>query len=293
MTKTIYVEQFSESWDFPVVKETKKYYVILYTPRSGSHLLGHSLKATGKFGCPLEYFNPVNQPIWQKRFGTSDSFSTFNYIKQYRTSPNGYFGCKINYRNYQSICKQKSLNDIFPDAKYIFIRRQDLVSQAISLAKAWSSGSYISSVSGKDAVYSKKKIENACKLIIRENFCLEYIINKNNIDHIKIYYEDLLISRESVLSRIGEFLGENVESKIEGLPTDYLPKTQRNNINDEWRTRFLEEISDESLSGDLNLLQRTEDLTYQHLFYLLWLKMTQQPKRALSKRLNQLRNKIS
>lgn len=90
---------------------------------------------------------------------------------------------------------------IFPKAKCIFVRRRDLIEQAISLAKAWSSGSYISSVQGKEAIYNKREIKNAYELIVRGNSCWEFFIARRDVKYITVYYEDFVVSKEAILNK--------------------------------------------------------------------------------------------
>ena len=116
----LYREQFETSYDFPEKPDVKQHYIICYTPRSGSHLIGHTMYQKGLFGFPLEYFNPGNLPEWSKRFDTESVLGTYEMIKRYRTSPNGYFGCKLNYRNIKTLAREFDINTMFPNAKYIF-----------------------------------------------------------------------------------------------------------------------------------------------------------------------------
>lgn len=63
----LYEDQFSEQYDFPRQDKPTKILIIASTGRCGSHMLGHALHKTNKFGFPLEYANPVNLAEWKKR----------------------------------------------------------------------------------------------------------------------------------------------------------------------------------------------------------------------------------
>ena len=174
-----YTEQFDICNDFPEQNIVKQQYIISFTPRSGSHLIGHYLAKTGQMGFPLEYLNPNNFPVWQQRFQTKDIVDTFAMIKRHRTSSNGCFGSKLGLLEFERIVSENKFDDIFPNPKIIRIRRKNILSQAVSLAKAKMTGSFISLQKPvAEAKYSYELINDALKDIIIDNARLDYIFTR-------------------------------------------------------------------------------------------------------------------
>ncbi|AFZ44909.1 hypothetical protein PCC7418_2773 [Halothece sp. PCC 7418] len=255
----LYLEQFQKHHDFPKQDAVWQDYIICYTPRSGSHLLGHTLKQTNVLGFPLEYFNPVNLPEWQKRFGTEGILDTYREIQRHRTSPNGCFGCKLSYRQFKKIMQRHKFEDFFSsNCKFIFVRRRDLIAQAVSLAKMWTTGSAISSVNPtQEPIYNRQLIEKACELIARENACWEILFARRRCQYIEVYYEDFAKDLNLTVSDVTSFL--NIE-----IPRDFkvsassLPEKQRDKINQIWKEKFFNEIDNSGYETEINWLEQKE-----------------------------------
>lgn len=253
-----YMEQFDTCNDFPEPSDVKKRYIISFTPRSGSHLIGHYLGKTRQMGFPLEYFNPNNFPVWQQRFHTKDITDTLATIERYRTSPNGCFGCKLGLWEFEHIADRHAFDEIFPDAKIIRVRRKDILSQAVSLAKAKMTGSFISLQKPvAKAEYSHKLIDEALKSIIVDNARLDYIFTKRKFPCFEVYYEDFLQNPGAKIREIADFVG--VDLKIDSDFHDFqLPQKQRDSMNQEFKELFVGESQASKLDLDFEFLQNIE-----------------------------------
>ena len=113
--------------DFEEQHEVKISYVICSTPRSGSTLLCRGLWDTGRAGAPHEYFHenkhmPQIISRWKPR-----SFNDYlSNLLRFRTSSNGVFGFKAHFDQFKYLSENTTLDDTFPDLKYIRIRSRKL-----------------------------------------------------------------------------------------------------------------------------------------------------------------------
>ncbi|MGH7198806.1 MAG: Stf0 family sulfotransferase, partial [Candidatus Omnitrophota bacterium] len=126
-------------------------YIVCSTARTGSTLLCLGLQRTGVCGIPEEYFNPSTAfKIQDKSLGLAAYGAYLDEVLVKGATPNGVFGLKIHWANwlgflarikrmdrYKGTAISVILNKIFPGVRYLYIRRRDIVRQAVSLEKAF------------------------------------------------------------------------------------------------------------------------------------------------------------
>src|ERR1700677_787554 len=123
-------------------------YFITTMPRSGGHLLCEALESTGLAGKPTEYFEPTFEQLWHDRVRSTGDADYFKKVVVARSTPNGVFGSKIIWPQYQLLKTRlrpihgaglpdlELLKRSFPDPRFIFLKRRDKVRQAVSYYKA-------------------------------------------------------------------------------------------------------------------------------------------------------------
>jgi LPS sulfotransferase NodH len=214
-------------------------YVIASQPRSGSHYLAHLLRSTGQAGVPLEYFHSAHWKRWAKRCGQYNPLSAFRIMCQLRTTPNGIFGVKMHWRQFELACRMR-LEEEFKPAKFVQITREDLLAQAISLVIASQTGAWIHGQEPqRQPEYSFPAIQNAMDQLIAERGHWDRFFALTSIEPLRISYEsltsDLELSMQSVCQHIG----------IEwDLAEPVAPRVQRTGRSDDWRGRFLSTLPD-------------------------------------------------
>jgi LPS sulfotransferase NodH len=265
-------EQFSEKHHFPLREDSSKTLIIASTPRSGSHMLGHALYATGCFGFPLEYAHPGNLTQWEKRLGTAGVDETLHEIRRRRTSHNGVFGIKIHYSHIREFGGFEQVKAFFPDAYYVFLRREDALKQAVSYVMARQTGVWISGQPTDTAKvrYDFDAIDSHLKKTLRENAAWRYLLVANGCKCVEMNFSAMVKDLPAAVRKVGDFMGVEVPS--EKIPVQSLTQRQDGTLGAEWMKRYLEdkgahELWDAGLSTSVlkqKLKERLKPLT-RHL----------------------------
>jgi len=211
-------------------------YIIVTTPRSGSGLLCAYLQGTGIAGIPNEYLQAGFLPKEAKE-------NLAEYVKslrrEYQTF-NGLFGFKIFAHDAQKIPGLlDNWFEFFPDARYIYLTRKNILAQAVSLTIALQTGRWRYTDTNKnEPQYDCEAISNALNRIVSENIFWQSFLKKNLIKQLNLIYEEFIKKQELSIRNILHFLGAHDECSI-SRPTDF--QKIGTNINDEWIDQFLGE----------------------------------------------------
>jgi LPS sulfotransferase NodH len=117
-------------------------YAICTVPRSGSNWLGQLLASTGLLGNPLEYFNGVARRLLTDPLYPDDPQQQVARILTTGRSANGIYGFKLFAPQFQQIEGKVSLSRDLPNLRFILLRRQDVLRQAISWVRALQTNQY-------------------------------------------------------------------------------------------------------------------------------------------------------
>ncbi len=237
----LYESQFDAQHNFPECTMVTKSLVIASTPRCGSHLLGHTLLSTQKFGFPLEYANPVNVKKWMEIYSETDFDAVLGKLMMSRTSPNGVFSIKTHYAHLDMFGGFQGLVSRLPNPYFVLLSRNDLLAQAISLAIARQSGVWISGQQPKNSklVYDAAEIEFCLKRTILHNGAWKYLLTSHSVPFIELSFSDVKKDVKSAVQKISELM--NVDVDLNELPSTPPTKRQSDTINQEWSERFLKE----------------------------------------------------
>jgi len=243
----LYQDQFSAQHDLPPVGRPSKVLVIASTPRSGSHMLGHGLHETGRFGFPLEYANPHNLGEWKRRLNVRDTFDALRRIEERRTSPNGVFSIKIHHAHVKRFGGFRGLADLFPGAYYVLLSRKNLLRQAISSSIAAQTGVWIDGQepNGNTPHYSFRHIDVRLREVIRDTASWRYVLAANGVKYIEIDFDFAKQNIPAAIERIADFMG--VELDPQRVPQQPVTRAQSDALNDEWERRFVADYRDSVL----------------------------------------------
>ena len=227
--------------------EKKFSFAICTNQRTGSTLLCQILSEIG-IGNAGEYFSRR----FEAEFDMKDVIDEilFSVMKK-GESENGIKGIKIMIGQLQHLVflvNKAKKTAYTPDDimalcqidKYIFLRRKNKLRQAISHYKAHESNNWLvkvdRSVKVKNIAYNGIKIKRLLHLIQQKE--LEWVIffDRNNIQPLEIYYEDLIEQYHETLTEINTFLGVKLPEDFQ-FPTPPLQK-QANDESEVFYHRF-------------------------------------------------------
>ena len=236
-----YEYQFSRDLDHKTPVTPQRTLIIASTPRCGSHMLGHSLLKTGRFGAPFEYLNHRNLARWKEILGTSGLQDTLGALMKRRTSKNGVFAIKLHHSHTRHFTDPKAMYALFPNPHFVQIERSDLLAQAISYSKARQTGVWIQGQkgNGRRATYDATDIESCLESIVHQRASWDYEIASLGVPNLKVSFADAVDDIGKVIGRIADLLDVR-------LPTDQIldePATSRQagSENKDWRERILKD----------------------------------------------------
>ena len=232
-------------------------YVICTTPRTGSNLLMLTLESLG-LGLPEEYLNGLRTEVCgfatqvlQHEFSNGAGFfeseadiqQYVEYLQTYRCSENGVFGIKVfardlnhNIQNFESFTKS-----IGTPTKYIFLKRKNIVKQAISMYigskdKQWVNSSGLSGLN-TDVAYDFEWLLKAINYIRLCNQFWEKIMYEENENVQFLTYEDLSTDFPESIQRVCDFLGH----KPHTIPSPPIQR-QINPLKQQFYTRLKRDL---------------------------------------------------
>lgn len=237
----LYEAQFSETFDIdggPAAPS--KTIIIASTPRSGSHMLGHSMTKTNAMGAPFEYCNSANLQQWRKILGVEDVRDVLRAIMARRTSPNGVFAIKLHHDHLAVLGGLDGAMDFFPNPHFVQICRGNLLKQAISMSVAQQTGVWISEQAGngRKAVYSQPQITRNLRYLASQVAKWQAELAARGLPVLTVEFNQVATDVSAVLARLATHCG------IDDFQTIVAPPTIRQSTSrsDEWVDRYSREI---------------------------------------------------
>lgn len=214
---TKHLTEMSEVRNFPVVPGPSKTYLILSTQRSGSTLVSRVLYETKAAGDPLEWFNQPLLQYAQEHFCPDLNPLTFlGFMKTLRTSPNGMFGCKVHYGQFEAAFLPEHRSSFLQDQDCIIrMRRRDMIEQAVSLSIAETTGIWSSeddrfkAFDDSTVVITDAHLLKAYRRIQREEQGWTDLLAAKQLNELNVWYEDLVADYDVQFRLIFDYLGIN------------------------------------------------------------------------------------
>jgi LPS sulfotransferase NodH len=229
------------SWSFPA-----KTWVLAATHRSGSAALAEACIITGVLGRPWEWFNPKwDAPAVTSKETNNTSSSVATLCAKAGTkgrTPNGVVGIKLFPSVMAAIQKEIRLDDWFPSPYWVWLRRRDILAQAISRVIANQTGQWQSRDRAQgQPVYDAAAITRWLFSIVVGNAEWEAYFATSGVSPLCLWYEDFCSAPQVCVSEIAMFLGEDISSpQHDGIQ---LPiKKQSTQLNRDWADRYLTDM---------------------------------------------------
>lgn len=223
-------------------------YAICTAPRSGSNFLSQLLSSTRQLGRPLEYFNGPGRRYFDDPDYPDDRSAQVEKILTMGATPNGVYGLKIFAHQHDWVEGEVRWTALLPDLRFIFLRRRDMLGQAISWARALQTGQYRHGQAPTgEAAYDGQAILDRLRAIATEYARWEMYFARNQIAALRFVYEDVASEPQWAVESVGRLFDLH---QISAEPRHIGVVVQRDAISENWRRRFVEEF------GDLNSVDR-------------------------------------
>lgn len=244
-----------------MVNTPRNSYLICSTPRTGSTLLCALLKSTGVAGQPESYFRKQDQLRWAKAWGLGSSatgklvFSDFvDASIAAGSSDNGVFAARIMWATMAELVNDLSktfeystssdsalLSRVFGNTRFVYIQRDDVVAQAVSLLRAeqtdlWHiTGQSDSEPQQIQPHYDFTQIRQNVLELQQHNVAWCHWFRQQEIKPFFVHYEQLAASPTAVTHRVLDFLGIERPTESWGNVSN---KRMSDEINLEWVQRY-------------------------------------------------------
>jgi LPS sulfotransferase NodH len=222
-------------------------YIIAASYRSGSTHLCTRLWETGVLGAPFEYLNQEHEMKYlYSRLGAASPQDYMNRLIACRMSDNGVFGIKVHFHHFRAALRiHPELLQRLRPLQFIFIRRDDKIAQAVSLAKAYQTRAWLglSAIERADIplFYSRDFIAACLEEINRQETGWMSWFEARGLQPHVISYEELLNDEQRIVGKVRALLGADSDPRSGGS----IPSLQRqyDRVNEEWIARFRAESS--------------------------------------------------
>lgn len=245
-------------------------YILCTTPRSGSTMLCRMLSASGKLGNPASYFRREDQEEWAAAWGTSmdglpgsahPSTDFLEAVLSAGRGPTSVFGLRLMQESLQDLLgylralttaqtrDRACLEAAFGPLKFVYLERDDVVSQAISLLRAEQSGLWHKALDGTELERLSPTVPEGYDFARLHQYVLELTTQKaswrewfdaQGIAPIHVAYEALCENPARVLTKLSEALGV-----IPPGSNDVRVRTAqlRDRMSADWKARYENDLA--------------------------------------------------
>ncbi|GAA3203329.1 Stf0 family sulfotransferase [Nonomuraea helvata] len=238
-------------------------YFVCATPRTGSSLLLGLLESTRVAGRPQAYFREPDESLWAGRWGLPGTAGYDDFVRAAlaagRTG-NGVFGAKLMWGTLDHVVAR--LGVVHPDlagrdlpllerafgrTRFVYLRRDDVLAQAVSWLRAEQTGAWYVGVdgetddaerSGREPGYDADGIRALIEQIGEHNAAWEEWFASQGVRPYTVRYEDLDADLAGVTRGILGFLGLDLP---EGHTVEPRHHRQADDLNAAWIERYRRE----------------------------------------------------
>jgi len=232
-------------------------YLVCATHRSGSNLLCQALWHTDLCGRPQEFFSPTRAEKIAAEHGLAadPTVDYAGYVAELigkRSTENGVFGGKIMWAHLEPLVGRigragerpsEVLSHMLPNIRYLWVRRDDKLRQAISMWKAKQTKIYNSLQEGEreaagEPVFDFDEIRKAKERFEREDLQWEQFFTDSGIAPVEVQYEIFAENYEEGVAAILAAFGISTPDGFAVKPLTY--KKLADATNEAWRERYLD-----------------------------------------------------
>jgi|tagenome__1003787_1003787.scaffolds.fasta_scaffold20835650_2 LPS sulfotransferase NodH len=240
-------------------------YFVCATPRTGSSLLLGLLDSTGVCGHPQAYFRAPDEPLWADRWHlrrtAAGDFDYADYVRAARaagSTTNGVFGAKLMWGTLDEVVDKLRavhrdladddvalLNRAFGRTRFIYLRRDDVLAQAVSWLRAEQTNTWFidgsgeisgHSGTGRAPVFDAAAIRCFIEMIEQHNAAWEAWFTAWGIQPQRISYEHLDEDMVATTHGILDFLGVDAPDRARAIVPRH--RRQADDLNRQWIRRY-------------------------------------------------------
>ena len=218
------------------------------TPRSGSWLLCGLLASTGVAGRPHEWFWRDTEEATRRAWGVSQFGDYVARVRNAGTTDNGVFGAKLMWAYLDDLVRRLRelggdssdraiLASHFPAPQFVWVRRDDVVAQAGSWAKALQTGRWHHWDSRGPTVapvYDRGQIEALAREAAAHDAAWRAWFEANAIEPLVVRFEDVVTDTAGGTRAVLEFL----RIPAGDVPIAELTVKASDRVNEEWIARY-------------------------------------------------------
>jgi LPS sulfotransferase NodH len=231
-------------------------YLICATPRTGSSLLCGLLDSTGVAGHPESYFREPDEQQWATRWGiVSPSDGAFSYADYVRaaiatgSTGNGVFAARIMWGTLDEVVAKLApvypaiagsdiglLNRTFGRTRFVYLRRGDVVAQAVSLLRAeqtnvWFETQRVRQEPEQEPRFDFDRVHERIELIAKHNRAWRQWFAFAGVQPYLVQYDELDTAPVRITRGVLDYLGLE-------LPADREIVVQHKRLADELNARW-------------------------------------------------------
>ena len=224
--------------EFPRGTPTTISYMVCSVPRCGSSLLCELLCNTQLAGAPTEFFDAQLMSEFRGRWGSRSLEDYLRDLLERKTSPNGVFGIKVHWGQLGNALGEADPAELFPGLRYVHMRREDRLRQAVSWVRALQTNQWASTheLRGEPA-FDAAKIALYLERIDAEESQWHAFFEHRRITPHTVTYRALVDSPQGTVRDVLAYLGvPGAAAAVCGAPTLL---RQADVVTDEWVERYL------------------------------------------------------
>jgi trehalose 2-sulfotransferase len=225
-------------------------YLVCGTPRSGTWLLCGLLASTGVAGRPHEYFSTRTEEPARRAWGAATFTDYLRGALAAGTTANGVFGAKVMWSSMDGLVSRLRgitsrsgagdldlLDEVFPRLRFVWVRREDTVAQAVSWSKAIQTGHWHhwDPPSLGEPRFDADAIDLLARELAVHDEAWHAWFGRNRIDPLELRFEELVEDKDGVVRRLLAEL--SIDFPPNATVTEQTVKTG-DSINEDWALRY-------------------------------------------------------
>jgi LPS sulfotransferase NodH len=224
----------------------RRSFMICGVPRSGTTLLGNTLRATGLAGRPVEFFDPGKMKDFERTWKTTSIEDYVETMLARTASPNGVFGIKAHYNQLRLALGERDPRDLFPNLHFVYVTRRDRLRQAISWSRAGQTGKWSSKHAAKRGppTFDFHELRFLVRQIEELEQLWEGFFAERGVSPLRLVYEDFSRALEATIVEVLTYVGIELPRGFQ-VPTAAV-SSQTDRLSDEWVERYREFLAREA-----------------------------------------------